>query len=1084
MYLYAESLNFRHIFYLHAIFTLMIHVYKASAGAGKTFILTQEYIKLLFQNPQNFKQTLAVTFTNKASAEMKHRIITSLYELAYKKDSPYMAELEKTTQKDKDSICITAQNILHEILHNYSFFFIETIDSFFQRVIRNFAKENNLHSSYNLELNQGEVIEKAVLQMFLELSEELPAFKIIRDFSDYKVQEGKSRNVLHEIISYSSILFNEQYMMRADSIHTVNLPDFFKKITNIQHTFETKITKLSSQFAELMSKHQLTVDDFSGKKRGFIGKLHAIQNGFDEKKELTLIQKTNIGEISKWHTKNSPSKNVIEAFAHAGGYDLAMEIVNMLESEEGKIYYTAKEILTQKYLLQIVHQVQHHIDEYLKQENLFLISNTNSLLASLINEHDAPFVYEKIGHYIKNLMIDEFQDTSQLQWKNFLPLMQNVLSEGGFSLVVGDVKQSIYRFRNGDWQILHSDIAQQFPNRITEHTRVENWRSQKYIIDFNNTLFTTLQQTIQPLFSNYFENYVIADDDPRKTIFETLYKDVEQTYTKKTKSGGYVRIDRVGDENDTKITTDEYAEHIKKSCINFIIELHKTGYKPEDIAFLVPKNGDISKIVTFCNEAKKEHPEYKDIFSIVSSEALKINSSKAVQFIIAFFQWIDTPNCKVTRATLLRYYGLLVKREDELLPLSQFSEIEAVCKKIMHAGSIFEITDLFIKEYNLGTIPEETAFVHSLQDTIYTFSLKQANSISLFLEWWDENNDSLFVSQTDIKGAMRAMTIHKSKGLQFKVVIMPFMNWSFVNSHKNISMLHTDDTAFDEMSMIPLALKKGLIKTQFSEQYISEIMQIFIDNYNKLYVACTRAEDVLYMTYSPNFAHKHSNTAMNFLLENTITALKTNTSLSLHESKEELSRIFTVGSLQKLEAGSSKEPTDSDTQTMEEYAVFKSHAHLLPIPEAAAYFTYPDTSTSQKFGLRMHRILEHIRVASDVSAVISEFVVRGEIDISEQKELENYIIQKISDKSVADWFSGKYKILSEQSILLPNAKERRPDRIMIQDSHAIIVDYKFTQKKEEAHRTQVSEYQSLLHDMGYTTEGFVWYCLLQEVVAV
>ncbi|MCK9562555.1 MAG: UvrD-helicase domain-containing protein, partial [Bacteroidales bacterium] len=378
----------------------MIHVYKASAGAGKTFILTQEYIKLLFQNPQNFKQTLAVTFTNKASAEMKHRIITSLYELAYKTDSPYMEELKKTTQKDKDSICTTAQNILHEILHNYSFFFIETIDSFFQRVIRNFAKENNLHSSYNLELNQGEVIEKAVLQMFLELSEELPAFKIIRDFSDYKVQEGKSRNVLHEIISYSSILFNEQYMMRADSIHRVNLPDFFKKITNIQQAFETKITKLSSQFAELMSKHQLVLDDFSGKKGGFIGKLHAIQNGFDSKKELTLIQKTNIGEISKWYTKNSPSKNDIEAFAHAGGYDLAMEIVNMLESEEGKIYYTAKEILTQKYLLQIVHQVQHHIDEYLKQENLFLISNTNSLLASLINEHDAPFVYEKIGHYI------------------------------------------------------------------------------------------------------------------------------------------------------------------------------------------------------------------------------------------------------------------------------------------------------------------------------------------------------------------------------------------------------------------------------------------------------------------------------------------------------------------------------------------------------------------------------------------------------------------------------------------------------------------------------------------------------------
>ena len=1056
----------------------MIHVYKASAGAGKTYVLTQEYLKLLFQNQKNFRQTLAVTFTNKASAEMKHRIIASLYELAYEKDSSYFTILEQTIHQNKEFIRSRAQDILHEILHNYSFFFIETIDSFFQRVIRNFAKECNLYSSYSLELNQSDILEKAVLQMFLELSKDHPVFQIIRDLSDYKIEEGKSRNIMYEIISYCSILFNEQYMMYAHTLRTVDLPEYFTKLSKVTHEFDSKLQAYANAFVELMNKFGLQLDDFANKKRGFIAKLSNFQYGYDEKNDFTAKQFTDVYDISLWYSKSSNCKTTIEAFANAGAYDVAIKMVHMIQSDEMKAYLTAQEILKQKYLIQILHQVQGYVDEYVKQQNMFLISNTNSLLASLINEHDAPFVYEKIGWYIKNLMIDEFQDTSRLQWNNFLPLIQNVVSEGGFSLAVGDVKQSIYRFRNGDWRILQYGISEAFPQRIQEHELTQNWRSRAHIIDFNNALFHHAIQQAPFVFQEYFDEGVISGNDSRCDVFDVLYSDVKQLHTPNTKQGGYVRVERIGD--DEKITTDEYDQLVSKSCIDFIIDLHKSGYKPEDIAFLVPKNTDISKIVSFCSEAQNMHPQYAHIFSVVSSEALKLHTSDAVQFIIAFFQWIDTPYCSVTRTVLLRYYGLLVMHTNDLLPITYFSEIESVCKRVMRGGSMFEIADLFIKEFNLGTIPEEAAFIHALQDFIYTFSLKQVNSIRLFLEWWNEKHDTLYISQPETKGAMRAMTIHKSKGLQFKVVIMPFTNWAFVRSRMNRGIMYTAETDFNELPVLPVSFTKGLAKTQFAEQYISEIMQVFLDNINKLYVACTRAEDVLYMMYSPTLVGTNSKASMSSFLDRTLTSLSQETPLSLQNVNLSSDFIFEQGTLPIQTTQTSV----SALQNVNNYKVFQSHANLLPLPEARAFFSHAKQYSSRTFGVLMHRVLEHVVIASDVSRVISEFVVRGEIEISQQNEIETYIVQKISDKTVSEWFSGKYKVLSEQSILLPNAKERRPDRIMLQNTHAIIVDYKFTEHKDSEHVLQVSEYKTLLEQMGYAAEGFVWYCMLDEVVAV
>ncbi|MFW5851385.1 MAG: UvrD-helicase domain-containing protein [Bacteroidota bacterium] len=1043
----------------------MVHIYKASAGSGKTFVLTREYLRLLFKNSAHYRSTLAVTFTNKASAEMKHRIVSSLYDLSQHNNSPYTDFLMQENGMTHREIQAHARVVLYEILHNYSFFFIETIDSFFQRILRNFTKEFNLNSQFNLELQQHEILEKAVLDLFVNLSKNKEAYSIVHDFSLNRIEEGKARNVIKEIISYSSILFSEKYMMHASEIEKVDLKAFFSSVSTIISRFLQKITVLVSALENELQEHNLEVSDFTGKNSSFIAKLLKLKNeNVSEKSLLSPTQYTSAENAEKWYTKTSPRKADIEYFAQSGAFDIVQQLVSLLYSDEMTQYMTAQEIYTQKYTIQLLHAVQQSLDRYAKEENIFLISNTNSLLGTLINDTDAPFVYEKTGTYIHNIMIDEFQDTSRLQWKNFRPLIEHVESENGFSLVVGDAKQSIYRFRNGDWKLLQYDIMRDC-TQCEEHYLQQNWRSRERIIAFNNAFFTRIPTITSDLFYDSLGS--IADgSEGFADMIESLYADVEQKTTANTKAGGYVRIESI--DTGQKLSKEEYRDEVKERTIQFILKLHKSGYLAEDIAILTRGKKEIKEVVQFLNEAKEEYPEHAEKFTIVSSEALKIETSSAVQFLIAVFQYMDTPECTVTQTVLLRYYSLFVLEQDDLLPQSDFHLIFGRLFSTLRGMSLLEISDSVIKEFNLGTSKVDVPFIHAFQEQVFFFMQSHPNSVGMFMEWWKEKASKLYVSQPETNGAMQIMTIHKSKGLQFKVVIMPYVTWDFFNTQASKVIVDTEHTDFSTLPIVPMKYSKKLQYTQFREQYIEETMQLCLDNINNLYVACTRAEEVLCMMYTTQSLRTQQLSMVNFMKRMEDLFLK-NFDVELTKSD---TNVYECGELAALPT--SKEVKQSGHR-LSDYTVFNKRPVLLPNPEAMQFFELQSSHALRSYGLTMHKILERIVTLDDVERAVHSCVLEGLLEVHETVEMHDYMRSKIQDSKVKSWFDDSYTVLSEQTILLPSAGEKRPDRIMILDNHAVIVDYKFTDQTATSHREQVAEYMNIIASMGYSVEGYVWY---------
>ncbi|MDA3882089.1 MAG: UvrD-helicase domain-containing protein [Bacteroidales bacterium] len=1042
----------------------MVHIYKASAGSGKTFVLTREYLSLLFKNSAHYRSTLAVTFTNKASAEMKHRIVSSLYDLSQHNNSPYTDFLMQENDMSQQEIQAHARVVLYEILHNYSFFFIETIDSFFQRILRNFTKEFNLNSQFNLELQQHEVLEKAVLDLFLNLSENKEAYSIVHDFSLNRIEEGKARNVIKEIISYSSILFSEEYMMHASEIEKVDLKAFFSSVSVIISRFLQKINVLVSALEKELQEHNLDVIDFASKNSSFIAKLLKLKNGdISEKSLLSPTQFSNVDTVEKWYAKTSTRKTDIEHFAQSGAFDIVQQLVSLLYSEEMTQYMTAQEIISQKYTIQLLHAVQQSLDRYAKEENIFLISNTNSLLGTLINDTDAPFVYEKTGTYIHNIMIDEFQDTSRLQWKNFRPLIEHVESENGFSLVVGDAKQSIYRFRNGDWKLLQYDIVRDC-TQCEEHYLQQNWRSRERIIAFNNAFFSQIPKVASDLFNAFLES---ADGSGEfLEIIQSLYADVEQKTTPNTQKGGYVRIESI--DTGQKLSKEEYRDEVKERTIQFIIELHKSGYLAEDIAILTRGKKEIKEVVQFLNEAKEEYPEHAEKFTIVSSEALKIETSSAVQFLIAVFQYMDTPECTVTQTVLLRYYSLFVLEQDDLLPLSDFSHIFGQLLSALRGMSLLEISDSVIKEFNLGTSKDDVPFIHAFQEQVYSFMQSHPNSVGMFMEWWKEKASKLYVSQPETNGAMQIMTIHKSKGLQFKVVVMPYVIWNFYVPQLSKIIAHTQKTDFENLPIVPVKYSRKLMHTQFKDQFIEETMQLFFDNINNLYVACTRAEEVLCMMYSPQINSSQKISMVN-LMQNMEQKFLNGFGVDFTQTD---TNVYEYGTLAALPE--TKKDVNS-AHILRDYTVFNKRPVLLPNPEAKQFFNQQSNHTSRSYGLTMHKILERIITVDDVARAVQSCVLEGLMEVHETAEMNDFIRNKIQGSEVKSWFDGSYTVLSEQSILLPTAVEKRPDRIMITDNHAVIVDYKFTDQTATTHTEQVAEYMNIISSMGYGVEGYVWY---------
>lgn len=1077
-----------------------LKIYKASAGSGKTFRLTYEFIKLLFENRsdrQAYRHILAVTFTNKATEEMKQRIVTELFRLT-KNESSYTKMLQNDFPNlNETDIQKTAFSLLNSILRDFSGFHINTIDSFFQQIVTAFTREIGLQEGFLIELDKDDVLENAIKNMLTNLdgSQHKQLLNWLINFSEERIDNTESKwDFRKELKTLSEEIFKEVYkkyqkLFEEKFADKELLKTYYKQLKEIVNSFEAKLVETNKKAYELLEKYNLSIEDFPHAKTSFFSIFNKII-----KKEFELGSRIREAQncVEKWYAKATPKDVVqkIESLYYKLN-PLLVETVALIDgtNELGKNYFTAKAIQKNLNVLGILNDVETSVKEYTESNNLMLINSTGEFLGRIIEGSDAPFIYEKTGVSLQHYMIDEFQDTSVLQWNNFLPLLRNSVASGNQNLVVGDVKQSIYRWRNSDWRLLNNQIVSDFEHTNCIETLKDNWRSWQNIIRFNNELFTFAAKYIAEQFDN---------DETSKNRSQTIlqvYDDVQQNVQKKGE--GFVQVNIAKKE----VEKSDY-ENWKTLALNKLAEaieqLQDKGYALRQMAILTRTKAEGVEIAQFlmkyANYASGIPQKQNYHYDIVSNEALLVNSALTVQFLVTILKHISDSNNAFNNAVFVMQYADLQENRDK-------NQLEKVLATLQSGGdwqtellgdtlakqlaeiqykSLFDLTEQLIEIFQLSEIESDTPFLQTFQDCVFEFVLRKESDVRKFLEYWEEQANKFCIETPDSQNAIQIMTIHKSKGLEFDVVLMPFCDLCFNDGNKaNLLWCKTPEIEpFNQFPVVPIYAKSDLTKSHFREDFLDEQLYTFIDTLNTIYVAFTRAAKNLFIWAPPIPKKIETNKTLPFSI--ILDIFVHTTSLPFEQNDSEILTQWTLGNLTNNENISNVTPLNSP-----KYCSISAFDRLkLHYKHSNENVDNNDTNYNRKKGVAMHKLLANIIALKDIEPQSQLFVNKGIITESGKNQIVAELKEALSRPQVCEWFSGKYKVLVENDILLPNAKIRRPDRVMIDGKVAIVVDYKFGTRKEQKYYQQVKEYTNLLTQMGYQTEGYLYYVSLKELEKV
>ena len=1081
----------------------MLKVYRASAGSGKTFRLTKDYIHLLFDadQPNHHRRILAVTFTNKATEEMKSRILKELHQLAIGGKSPYRSELMEIKHLSEEAVNQQAGKILIDILHDYSAFSISTIDRFFQQVIRAFARDIGVHGGYTLELDTGQVLDQAVDDLFFNLSEKenLQLLKWLTRYAEERIEKAENWDLRSSIFDLGREIFKESYQHKAtetnEKLHDRKfLAGFRTKLQTIVDEFVQKAQNLAADALQIIRDHGLQTDDFKGGSRSGMKNLEKIAAGEMELKSSFLNMVT---DVTACYTK-STSADIVNAISRAFQDGLESTTQELITHFEQNLRNYNSAIIIRKHLntLGILSDLAMQIRKLTTEQNIMLISDSNLLLNKIIDNSDAPFIYEKSGLLIDHFMIDEFQDTSVLQWKNFLPLIRNSLSSGNFNLVVGDVKQSIYRWRNSDWKLLDSQLYQDFNREELQDENLDtNWRSDKNIVHFNNAFFVTASERLQQKLNDNIESG-LTDTTTLEDLKEKIGRAYEETAQKKNENAGTGRV------RFQFIDKEEQDEHWKDVSLNMLPaileDFQSRGYKPCDIAILVRKNEEeklvIQKLLNY-----KTTAEAKAGFSydVMGTEGLMIESAATIKFLLGLMKLLINPDDMVQRTIVHHEYArakLNLNAADALKislnsnipgkglsPLFSEHENEQLMK-YKHVA-LFEMTEKIIALFDLPSWHHEAVFLQAFQDIVYKFSTGKTSDLNSFLYWWDKFGSGQFIATPENENAFRIMTIHKSKGLDFNAVIIPFCEWDLDSRMRNILWCETNEQPFNELPLMPVEYSTKLGDSIFAEQYYREMMHTYIDNLNIAYVAFTRAKnELLGLCPLPKPTKKSGEIKVNSLASLLYSCLTVSHNEFLIKYFNPETACFETGMPLHLHAKT--ESTDENTEKLELYPTCDIEGRL-KIKHNISRFNREEidiTETPLDYGNLMHEIFCRINSPDDHIAIIRDFVREGRLTDEEAGKVTADIRAFWEIPETGSWFKAGVKVLNETTILTPEGKNYRPDRIILEGKNATVIDYKFGENELSSHQRQVNNYTDLLKRMGYHVSAYLCYVKLKKVV--
>ena len=1071
-------------------------VYRASAGSGKTFTLALEYIKLLVENPQSFRQTLAVTFTNKATEEMKMRILSDLYGISkgLKNSDALLEKIKESSVFSEKQIRDRAWLSLQLLIHNYNYFRVETIDAFFQTVLRNLAKELDLSANLKIELNDAQVEQQAVDELIESLDETSLMLYWILEYIHENIEDDKSWNVISQIKNFGLNIFKDYYKKNQKELSQIlEQKDFFKnysqKLRNIRNKAKAQLTELADNFFDTLEANGFAVDDFSRKSSGPCGYFIKLKSG-------DFVDDDKIFNKTAQEASFIPERWVIKKLAKPGEpiYDFVCDtLMQMLNNAENirvkqvKLYKSADLTLRHLSQLRLLGCIGDKVTELNNEVNRFMLSDTQTLLSSMIEDSDSPFIFEKIGTQLENIMIDEFQDTSTVQWENFKVLLKETMSRDGNNLIVGDVKQSIYRWRSGDWRLLN-DIDKQFDEgNVSECSLATNYRSSKNIIRFNNEFFKCASEI------EYQELSEICGQEAEQ--MKKAYADVEQQIpeSKIKEDVGNVEIKLLPDE--------DYTENMLSQTLEKVRELKLSGVADKDIAILVRTNPLIRLVGDYFMQNMPEA-------QLVSDEAFHLDASQAVNIMVYAMKVLAMPDDEIALASLVKIYATSIKsntlKDNDIFLNSEYS-VSLLPKEFLNKKDellglpLMELAEALFSIFDLSILDSQNAYICTFYDKLGEYMQDGIPDLSNFLVKWDDNIHNCSIQSSNENG-IRLITIHKSKGLEFRFVIMPFCDWKLEKN--NVIWCQPSVSPYNELPLVPIDFsKKQMLGSIYEADYTHEHLQNMVDNLNLLYVAFTRAEIGLYI-----FGKRDKNGATR--------------SAIIEECIDSVSNILGANVLgdsadynQPIEFKFGKLPQDLLVKEKNDDGnIFRtvSKNETLSIINYENNVKFRQSNKSDEFiksGIEDEQAIqknEFIHVGNVMHSILSEIQTEEDIDNSLRKleeegivydnnitaeKLQKMLRDSFNIKIVKDWFSDKWQVFNECSILKVNpdnnkVEVKRPDRVMTDGKQMIVIDFKFAAPKEE-HKSQVKEYMQLLNDMGYSNiHGYLWYVYSKNIIEI
>jgi ATP-dependent exoDNAse (exonuclease V) beta subunit len=1050
-----------------------LKILQASAGSGKTFSLTAHYLTLLFSGDNKYREILAVTFTNKATEEMKTRILEVLLGLAKGNPSKKTEDYRKLILLaypilSPQELQFKADKIYRKILHDYSRFSVSTIDGFVQKVIRGFAFELGLNADYNLEMNYDKVKEDLVNKLDEALDHNKQLLQWIIDLAIERISDNKSWNYKFELYNLIGEIFSERFQIFEDAVSTLgleNVDELFKKYISVTKSeiknFEEELISLATEANEALNVIGVENDHLKGKSRSPLAKIILVARGDFSKIEPLFNL---IDEPDEWFQKNA-------SFPEA--YDTVNPILQKLKAHyltHLPNYSLAIAFNKNLYYLRLMQEIAVLLKEYRAENDNLLISDAQKLISGITEDAgDNPsFIWEKVGNRYRNFLFDEFQDTSTSQWGSFKSLLTNAMATPSEDLIdhliVGDTKQSIYRWRNGDWNILHKhakiDVGAE---NVLEESLEENYRSAENIITFNNFLYKAIPLTLQ---NELNENLATKPESISswwqqqhyQQIITDIYGGSTQNFATNTLKGGTIKIKKFGKDhapNEARFTETVFRDIALDDIVEEINHLkNEQQYALKDIAILVRSNSEALLTV-------KKLMEHK--LPVLSGDALLISNNSAIQLIINTLKVLIGLESQTAlyKANCIALYHSLHEKEINAnhylnlnhKPLSTLTEVlpVALCENWQSwlQLPLPELVEILIESYSLKNLTANLPYLLAFRDLTASAGKLGEKGIISFLTWWEEDGIKKSLPSPEAADAIQIITIHKSKGLAFRAVFVPFCNWEIKGKPNGTFWVSSEETVYKELKGIPLKYNEALADSAIAKAYYEELLYNNMDALNMLYVATTRSKDYLYIATMAKKELKLSNMGdvINFTFdeqfdENGVYEIVDYVNT---ESKVEESNFINLKSY----------PTTTRLSELYIPSEDKHLKHLVNIEK------------SGRKGSLLHDILASASTEKEVNDYSTNLVLQGIIKEEEKQKLIESALEVLNNPELQNILGKASESIVEKNIIDAKGKLHRPDRVLINADEVIILDYKFTLEESDKHIEQVNSYRILLSEMGY-----------------